>query len=170
MLVLGIDPGTRHLGWGVIEVLGARLRHCEHGVIDADERAPLAERLVTIDDALRTTIARVAPKEAGVEALFFAKDATAAAKLGHARGVVLLALQRAGVAIFEYPPASVKRAVAGAGRADKLQVAKMVSTMLRLRELPPPDAADALAIAITHAHAAPARRIAALAMISGARR
>src|SRR5438094_582893 len=123
MLVLGIDPGTRHLGWGVIEVLGARLRHCEHGVIDADERAPLAERLACIDDELRATIARVAPKEAGVEALFFAKDATAAAKLGHARGVVLLALQRAGVAIFEYPPASVKRAVVGGGRAEKIQVA-----------------------------------------------
>src|SRR5439155_24877026 len=137
---------------------------------EAGERAPLAERVACIDDELRATIARVAPKEAGVEALFFAKDATAAAKLGHARGVVLLALQRAGVAIFEYPPASVKRAVVGGGRAEKIQVAKMVATMLRLRELPRPDAADALAIAITHAHAAPARRIPPLPLLAGTRR
>lgn len=152
-------------------MIGARLRHVENGVIDADERAPLAERLACIDDELRIVIARAAPREAGVEAIFFAKDASAAAKLGHARGVVLLALQRAGVAIFEYPPASVKRAVVGGGRAEKGQVARMVAAMLQLREVPRADAADALAIAITHAHSAPARRIEALAMMAaGGRR
>ena len=161
MLVLGVDPGTRHLGWGVVDVTGMRLTHVAHGVIDTDEKSQLGARLLCIDDGLRVVIDKHRPSEAGVEAIFFAKDASAASKLGHARGVVLLALQRAGVGIFEYPPASVKRSVAGGGRADKSQVAMMVRAILRLKDLPRPDAADALAIAIAHVHAAPARRIAA---------
>ena len=160
MLVLGVDPGTRHLGWGVIESVGSRLRHVAHGVIDTDERTSLAERLVVIDDQLRAVIAAHAPIEAGIESIFFAKDASAAAKLGHARGVALLALQRAGVRTFEYAPALVKRAVTGGGRAEKSQVALMVRAMLRLVELPRSDAADALAIAMTHVQSAPMRRIA----------
>jgi crossover junction endodeoxyribonuclease RuvC len=169
MLILGVDPGTRHLGWGVVDVTGTRLTHVAHGVIHTDEKAHLGARLLHIDDALRVVIETHRPREAGVEAIFFAKDASAAAKLGHARGVVLLALQRAGVGIFEYPPASVKRAVAGRGRAEKSQVALMVRAILRLNELPRADAADALAIAICHVHAAPARRIAALAKLTVAR-
>jgi crossover junction endodeoxyribonuclease RuvC len=96
-------------------------------------------------------LAQHAPDAAAVEALFFAKDAQAASKLGHARGVVLLALARAGVPIFEYPPARVKRAVVGRGRADKQQVALMVGALLGLRGLPGADATDALAVAIAHA-------------------
>jgi crossover junction endodeoxyribonuclease RuvC len=163
LIVIGVDPGTRHLGWGVVSVTGNRLTHVAHGTIDADVRAPLAERLATMDDGLRKAIADYAPAEAGVESLFFAKDASAAAKLGHARGVVLLALHRGGVAVHEYPPATVKRAVGAHGRADKSQIALMVRAMLALREIPQADAADALAIAITHVQCAPMRKIAALA-------
>ena len=162
MLVLGVDPGTRHLGWGVVDVSGTRLTHVAHGVIDTDEKAQLGARLLHIDDALRVVLDTHRPTEAGVESIFFAKDASAAAKLGHARGVVLLALQRAGIGIFEYPPATVKRSVAGGGHAEKSQVALMVRAILRLKDLPRSDAADALAIAITHVNAAPTRRIAAL--------
>lgn len=163
MIVMGIDPGTRRLGWGVVSATGTRLAHVAHGVIVAAEALPLAARLAKIDDELRVVIAEHAPAECGVEAIFFARDPSAAAKLGHARGVVFLALFRAGVAIHEYPPATVKRAVAANGRAEKDQVARMVAAMLRLPAPPPADAADALAVAITHVQCAPARRIAALA-------
>lgn len=163
MIVLGIDPGSRHMGWGVLEVNGTRLTHVAHGIVHADEDLSLAERLVLIDDGLREILERFRPKEAGVESIFFAKDATAAAKLGHARGVILLALQRADVEIHEYPPALVKRAVGASGRADKAQVARVVQAILALRELPKADAADALALAITHVNSAPARAIAAAA-------
>ncbi len=163
MIVMGIDPGTRHLGWGVVSVAGTRIAHVAHGVVDAPTDQPLAARLGVLDDGVRAVLAEFVPGECGVESIFFARDASAAAKLGHARGVVLLALHRAGVAVFEYPPATVKRAVAANGRADKEQVARMVGAMLRLREPIRADAADALAVAITHVQSAPARRIAALA-------
>ena len=162
MLVLGVDPGSRHVGWGVVAVAGSRIAHVAHGILHAVEGDALADRLLTIDDGLRAVIARHQPSEAGVESIFFAKDPSAAAKLGHARGVILLALRRGGVAVHEYAPALVKRAVGANGRAEKAQVAMMVRAILGLRELPKADAADALAIAIAHVHSAPARRIAAL--------
>ena len=164
MIVVGIDPGSRHLGWGVLSVLGNRLEHIAHGVIDADDDLPLSKRLVILDDGLREVLAKYSPQEAGVESIFYAKDATAAAKLGHARGVILLALQRSNIAIHEYPPALVKRAVGASGRAEKSQVARVVMSILRLREIPRVDASDALAIAIAHVHSAPARAIAAAAL------
>ena len=148
--VLGLDPGTRHFGWGVVRKAGTRLTHVAHGIIHASGDAPLAERLVAIEAALVDVVRAHAPDEASIESLFFAKDAQAAAKLGHARGVALLVVARSGLAAFEYAPARVKRTVAGAGRADKAQVAQMVRVMLGLREAPPADAADALAIAVTH--------------------
>jgi crossover junction endodeoxyribonuclease RuvC len=163
MIVLGIDPGSLHMGWGVLEVLGTRITHVAHGIVHAKEGAPLVDRLLEIDDGVREVIARYTPREAGIESIFFAKDASAAAKLGHARGVILLALRRGNVATHEYPPALVKRAVGANGRADKAQVARMVQAVLRLKELPKADAADALAIALTHVQSAPARAIAALA-------
>ncbi len=163
MLVIGVDPGTLHLGWGVIETRGSQLVHVAHGVIDVDDALELPARLAVLDDGLRAVLASHDAKEAGVEAIFFAKDASAAAKLGHARGVVLLALQRQGLVIGEYPPATVKRAVTGQGRAEKPQVARMVATVLRLEKAPRADAADALAVAIAHVRCAPARRIAAAA-------
>jgi crossover junction endodeoxyribonuclease RuvC len=163
MIVMGIDPGTRRLGWGVVSTAGTRILHVAHGVVRAHDDLTLPARLALIDDGVRAVIAEHAPTECGVESIFFARDPSAAAKLGHARGVVLLALFRAGVEIHEYPPATVKRAVAANGRAEKDQVARMVSAMLRLSAPPPADAADALAVAITHVQSAPARRIAALA-------
>jgi crossover junction endodeoxyribonuclease RuvC len=148
--VLGIDPGTRHFGWGVCTKQGTRLTHVAHGVFDVEDEGPLADRLVAIERRLVAVIAEHRPDEASIESLFFYKDAQAAVKLGHARGVALLVCTREGLASFEYAPALVKRTVAGAGRADKAQVAQMVRVILGLSALPPADAADALALAITH--------------------
>jgi crossover junction endodeoxyribonuclease RuvC len=148
--VLGIDPGTRHMGWGVLDRIGTRIAHVAHGVIDADEKAPLADRLLVIDLALEEVAALHKPDVVAVEGIFFAKDAQSAAKLGHARGVVLLRFARAGLAIHEYAPALVKRTVVGRGAADKKQVAMLVTAVLRLDKPPKSDAADALAIALTH--------------------
>jgi crossover junction endodeoxyribonuclease RuvC len=134
-----------------------------HGVIRLDARQSLALRLERIAHELAEVLTCHRPEVGSVETLFFHKDAQAAAKLGHARGVVLLSLARAGVAVAEYAPAHVKRTVAGNGQADKVQVALMVRALLGLRELPPGDAADALALAVTHlrmgplSHAARAR-------------
>jgi len=148
--VLGLDPGTRHFGWGVVRRQGPRVVHVAHGIAHSDERLPLAERLVSIEQALIVVLREHAPDEASVEAIFFAKDAQAASKLGHARGVALLVCARAGVEVHEYPPARVKLAVAGSGRADKSQVAQMVRVILGMADTPTADAADALAVALTH--------------------
>ena len=148
--VLGLDPGTRHFGWGVVTRSGTRLHYVAHGIVHAGDRASIAARLVTIERALVEVIEAHAPAEASVEALFYAKDPQAAAKLGHARGVSLLVCARAGLDVYEYAPALVKRAIAGSGRAEKAQVARMVQVVLGMPSLPPADAADALALAVTH--------------------
>jgi crossover junction endodeoxyribonuclease RuvC len=153
MIVLGIDPGTRHLGWGVVRRDGTRPSHVAHGVIDTDTTASIAVRLCQIETELCEVIAKYRPTASVVEALFYAKDASAAAKLGHARGVALLVLARAGLSIAEYEPTRVKKAIVGHGRADKRQVAMMIATLLRLPAPPRPDAADALAIALAHVNA-----------------
>jgi crossover junction endodeoxyribonuclease RuvC len=150
VIVLGLDPGTRHFGWGLVERRGTRLVHHAHGVVHTDERESIAKRLVTIERALVEVLGAHAPRVASVETLFFAKDAQAAAKLGHARGVALLVCARAGLEVFEYPPARVKRAIAGSGRAEKSQVAQMIRVLLGLADVPAADAADALALAVTH--------------------
>ena len=149
-VALGLDPGTRHFGWGVVERRGTRLFHVAHGVVHTDEDEPIAVRLVTIERELVEVVRAHAPEVASVEAIFFAKDPQAAAKLGHARGVALLVCARAGLDVAEYPPARVKRTLAGSGRADKAQVAQMIRVVLGLAALPPSDAADALAVAVTH--------------------
>jgi crossover junction endodeoxyribonuclease RuvC len=149
-LVLGIDPGTRHLGWGVVQSEGARVTYVASGVISPPAEEPLADRLLVIDTVLRETLAQYAPTTAGVESIFFAKDPQAAAKLGHARGVVLLALKRANISFGEYAPTFIKRTVVGHGLADKRQVALVITAILKLQKPPPADASDALAIAITH--------------------
>jgi crossover junction endodeoxyribonuclease RuvC len=153
MIVLGIDPGTRHLGWGVVRRDGTRASHVAHGVIDTDVTESIALRLCQIERELCEVIAAYRPTTSVVEALFFAKDATAAAKLGHARGVALLVLARAGLPIAEYEPTRVKKAIVGYGHADKRQIAIMIATLLRLPSPPRPDAADALAIALAHVNA-----------------
>lgn len=148
--VLGLDPGTRHFGWGVVRRVGTRMAHVAHGVVSVTDEGPLGERLVAIEAALVDVLARFKPHEASIESMFYAKDAASASKLAHARGVGLLATSRAGLAVFEYPPARVKRTIAGAGRAEKAQIAQMVRVMLGLSVTPASDAADALAIAVTH--------------------
>lgn len=150
MIAIGIDPGTRRLGWGVVSRTGNRLLHVAHGVIALDGSESIASRLVELEGQLTRVIREHRPNVSSVESLFFNRDAQAAAKLGHARGVVLLCLAREGIPIAEYAPAKIKRTIAGSGQADKRQVALMVRAALALDALPPADAADALAIAMTH--------------------
>ena len=169
MIVLGIDPGTRRFGWGVVRKEGTKLVHVAHGVIALGD-GPLHLRLAMLERELEVVVRAHAPTHASVEGLFFAKDAQAAAKLGHARGVALLVCARADLPVFEYPPALVKRAVAGSGRADKPQVARMVRVLLGLPEVPQADAADALAVAITHARRVPLPPAAASHRPGGPRR
>lgn len=151
--VLGLDPGTRRFGWGVVERTGSRLSHVDHGVIEEGLEGPLAPRLVVIERRLDEALREYEPDAVAIETLFFAKDAQAAAKLGHARAIGLLVAARAGLPVSEYQPTLVKKAVVGSGRAEKEQVAQMVRAMLALPEMPLLDAADALAIAITHVNA-----------------
>ena len=150
MRVIGIDPGTRKFGYGIIERRGAKHIHVLHGVIDIDEELALGDRLVEIERELTKVLDAHDVAAASVESIFFAKDASAAAKLGHARGVALFCCARALIPIFEYPPARVKRTVTGNGRSEKAAVAMMMQRILGLKELPRADAADALAIALTH--------------------
>ena len=165
MRCIGIDPGTLRLGWGVIDLKGTALVHVAHGVIRMKDGAPLGERLVVLEKALVEIVATHQPVVSSIESIFFAKDAQATAKLGHARGVAMLVCVRAGMEMYEYPPSRVKRTIAGNGRADKAQVAQMMRAYLRLPVIPPADAADALAIAATHLQSTPFR---ALAESSGA--
>lgn len=148
--VLGLDPGTLRFGWGVAEKVGTKLSYVAHGIVRLKDGLPLPERLVTLEEELVSVIEAWKPNEASLEALFFAKDPQAAAKLGHARGVAMLVCARAGLSVAEYPPARVKLTVAGNGRAEKSQVAQMVRVILGLVEAPKADGADALACAITH--------------------
>lgn len=153
MRVMGVDPGTAKLGWGVVERVGTRLVHVAHGTIHP--KGPhLADKLVHIDRELTVVIAEHAPTASAVESIFFSKNAQSAAKLGHARGVVLLTLRRSGISVAEYPPARVKRAVVGRGRADKTQVSRIITSILALADIPQEDAADALAVAVTHLNVA----------------
>jgi crossover junction endodeoxyribonuclease RuvC len=159
MIVIGIDPGTLHLGWGVLRSEGNRVTHLGHGVIDAPSSQALAQRLVHIDRCLAEVIARYRPEVGSVESLFFHKDPQSAAKLGHARGVVLCQLARAGLEVHEYPPARVKSTVAGHGRAAKGQIVQMMQRLLTLDVAPREDAADALALAFTYLRRAPIERV-----------
>jgi crossover junction endodeoxyribonuclease RuvC len=152
MRLLGLDPGLRHTGWGVIDATGDRLRHVANGVVDSDGALSLAERLVQIFDGLAAVIAEHGPEEAAVEETFVNKNPSSTLRLGQARGVALLAPARVGLSVSEYPANLVKKAVVGAGHASKEQVAMMVRTLLPGCEIAGPDAADALAVAICHAH------------------
>jgi crossover junction endodeoxyribonuclease RuvC len=151
MRVLGIDPGLRNLGWGVIEMAGSRLSHVANGIIHS-EGEDLAQRLLSLHTALAAVVALYAPEAAAVEQTFVNKDAVATLKLGQARGIALLVPAQAGLAVGEYAPNAVKKAVVGVGHADKGQVAHMVRFQLPGVDLAGPDAADALAVAICHAH------------------
>jgi len=153
MRVLGIDPGSRRTGWGVVQLDGTRLRHIGAGTIAVSEKLPLAKRLHLIHQGLERVIADHRPEAVAVEAIFFAKYPNAALKLGHARGVALLVAAASELEVHEYPPAVVKRTVVGRGAADKTQVGRLIVALLGLKEAPQEDAADALAVAITHIQA-----------------
>ena len=152
MRILGIDPGTRITGYGLIDVSGNHLRHVDHGTIRTESGNDLALRLKTLHQGLDRIISRHRPDAVAVEQVFLAKNAMSALKLGHARGVALLAGVNADLPVFEYAALQVKSAVVGYGKADKNQVQRMVRTLLCLSAVPPQDAADALAVAICHAH------------------
>jgi crossover junction endodeoxyribonuclease RuvC len=150
--ILGIDPGLRRTGWGVLDVAGNRLSFVACGSVETNERASLAERLVAIHDGLKRVVDEFRPAEAAVEATFVNKDAAATLKLGQARGVALLVPGQAGVSVAEYAPNVVKKSIVGAGHGDKAQVRMMVGVLLPRADPGSEDAADALAVALTHAH------------------
>ena len=150
--LLGLDPGLQHTGWGLVESAGSRLRHLGDGVISTDADQPLAERLSVIYRALVLLLEQWQPDEAAVEHTSVNKNPGAALKLGQARGVVLLAPALTGIPVAEYQAMEVKRAVVGTGHADKVQVEAMVRRLLPGATIRRADAADALAVAICHAH------------------
>jgi crossover junction endodeoxyribonuclease RuvC len=159
MRVLGIDPGSRRTGWGVVQLEGTRLRQIASGTISVSGSLSLPARLRSIHQGLIEVISSHAPEAVAVEEIFFAKHANAALKLGHARGVALLVAAESDLAVHEYPPAIVKRTVVGRGAADKVQVGRLVTALLGLRAAPEEDAADALAVAITHIQASRSSRL-----------
>ncbi len=150
--LLGIDPGLRFTGWGLVEADGNRLRHVADGVIATDSEAGVPERLRVLHDALMSLIAEYRPDEAAVEETYVNRNGAATLKLGYARGVALLAPALAGIPVTEYGAKKVKLSVVGTGGADKYQVKEMVRRLLPGALLRRADAADALAVAICHAH------------------
>lgn len=149
--ILGIDPGSRHTGYGLIDAAGGRFRCLDCGVIAAGD-GPFPERLRVIFGEIAALIREHEPAEAAVEKVFVARNAESALKLGQARGAAICALVQAGLPVAEYAATRIKQAVVGRGGADKRQVQHMVCAMLGLREPPRSDAADALAVAVCHAH------------------
>ena len=150
--ILGIDPGTATMGWGVVRQEGSRLRYVQHGAITTPSTWEMPRRLGRLFDGVTQLVEGYRPDTVAVEELFFNTNVTTAITVGQARGVALLAAYRAGIELAEYTPLQVKQAVTSYGRADKRQVQEMVRALLNLREMPrPDDAADGLAIAITHA-------------------
>lgn len=158
MRVIGLDPGLRRTGWGVIDAVGARLSHVAHGAIESDDRADVPSRLVQIYEGLSAIIAEYDPAEAAVEETLVNRNASSTLKLGVARGVALLTPALTGLPVAQYLPMIVKKAVVGNGHADKEQVQMMVRRLLPGCEIRSADAADALAVAICHAHNAQSTR------------
>jgi crossover junction endodeoxyribonuclease RuvC len=150
--ILGIDPGLRRTGWGVIEVDGNRLTFIACGSVEPPESLPLASRLLAIHQGLIAVLGDFQPLEAAVEQTFVNKDGVATLKLGQARGVAMLAPAMSGISVAEYAPNQVKKTVVGAGHADKAQILMMLKILLPKADPKTPDAADALAVAVTHAH------------------
>jgi crossover junction endodeoxyribonuclease RuvC len=151
--VLGIDPGSHHLGWGVVEVHGTRLVHVDHGICRAPRTAPLGRRLATLYEEFCSVLDEFRPDEAGLEKVFSARNVRSALTLGHARGMVLMALAQRDLVPGEYAPSSVKAAVGAHGHGGKDQVALMVGRLLGVDlSGTASDASDALAIALCHAH------------------
>jgi len=152
--ILGVDPGSLVTGWGVVDGRGSRIEGVDAGILRLQRDLPLEERLRLVHVGLTEVVAQHGPGAFAVEDIFYAKHANAAIKLGHVRGVALLVAAESGLPVHSYAPSLVKRTVTGRGRADKRQVAQLVGAILGWKELPPIDATDALAVAITHAQAA----------------
>ena len=150
--ILGIDPGLRRTGWGLIEVEGNRLIYLACGSLATSDKATLSERLLTIHDGLAAVIEQSRPHEAAVEATFVNANAAATLALGQARGIAMLVPARAGLSVAEYAPNVVKKTVIGAGHGEKAQIRMMIGVLLPKADPQSEDAADALAIAVCHAH------------------
>jgi crossover junction endodeoxyribonuclease RuvC len=167
--IFGIDPGSHRTGYGCVETDGSRHHVVLCGAIVSRAPVPFPDKLLNIHSRLAAILAECRPDAVAIESLFHAANARSALKLGHARGVAMLAAVEAGLPVAEYTPAEVKRAVVGYGRAEKAQVQHMIKLILGLAELPSPhDAADALAVAICHVHShAPARAAVATAVPRG---
>jgi crossover junction endodeoxyribonuclease RuvC len=152
--ILGLDPGSRVCGYGVIDLAGGEMRYVECGILTAPEGRAMEERLGEIARGLREVIGELAPAVVAVEDVFSHQNVRSALALAQARGMVLAVCGLAGLRVSSYPPASVKKAVSGSGRADKDQIARMVQALIGLRSLPRADATDALAVAIAHGQSA----------------
>ena len=150
--IIGIDPGLRRTGWGVVETLGNSLYFVAAGTVRSDDKGALAVRLCQLHDGLTAVIREMAPAEAAVEATFVNKDATATLKLGQARGIAMLVPAAAGLPVAEYAPNLVKKTIVGAGHSEKGQIRMMIGVLLPKADPQSEDAADALAIAVCHAH------------------
>ena len=153
MRIFGVDPGSARTGYGCIDLRDSRYRVAVYGALSVPARLPFPDKLKSLHDRLADLLAQHRPDAVAVEDLFYAKNARSALKLGHVRGVLLLAASSAGIPIAEYTPTEVKKAVVGFGRAEKHQVQEMVALLLGMTDLPSPlDASDALAVAVCHAH------------------
>lgn len=150
IITLGIDPGSRVLGFGLVSKSGNRLKGLEHGILKFNTDTEANERLVEIYQKVRKLVDTHRPHHVAIEKIFFAKNVISALKLGQARGVALLAVLEAGIPVFEYSPNEVKSSTVGHGHADKQQVAKMISLLLGIHDFETADASDALAIAVCH--------------------
>ncbi len=150
--LIGIDPGSRITGYGIIDLDGPRSYHIASGGIKTDSSLPAPERLKTIFEGIATVIRDYQPTEAAVEQVFMHRNPDSALKLGQARGAAICAVVIAGLPVSEYAARAIKQAVVGSGAADKIQVQRMIALLLNLPELPQPDAADALAVAVCHGH------------------
>jgi crossover junction endodeoxyribonuclease RuvC len=171
MRVIGLDPGLRFTGWGIVDSDGSRLRHVANGTLASDDSLDVPTRLVQLRAGLLEVLAAHRPEEAAVEATLVNKNPSSTLKLGIARGVILVTPAEAGLPVAEYLPMVVKKAVVGTGHADKAQVAHMVARLLPGQDIASQDAADALAVAICHCHrAATDRRWAAAELAGGAGR
>lgn len=150
--IIGIDPGLRRTGWGIIDTLGNSMRFVASGTVTSDDKADLASRLCQLHDGLADVLHLHKPDQAAVEQTFVNKDATATLKLGQARGIAMLVPARAGLPVSEYAPNAVKKAVIGVGHGEKQQIHMMIKVLMPKAQFQGNDAADALAIAICHAH------------------
>lgn len=155
MVILGIDPGYAIMGYGLVEATGGNVKVLDYGVIETTPKSTFPERLNRLYDGMKLLLAQFRPNHVAFEELFFYRNVSTALQVGAGRGVSMLAVQQEGVPLYEYTPMQVKLSVTGNGHADKKQVQHMVRALLTLKETPrPDDAADALAVAICHAHTA----------------